>query len=243
MRRTLQHIRVLSLLALCVVVSACGQSGDSPPQLPEMRFEIAPQLGGTAQFEVVDVQAGGQRFTSLAGRTITTAGRFNIFVENAMMPFAITVRLVGSEPIEVRFGQAGVSNDTTLRVVDTPGQSVLVGMPSSTLMQASPEVRVDVCAPQPQGGGCSPFDTSGVAGVAISGSIGDTEATRLIGRFSNDEPEVDAPSVYFYANARDSVAAIVRANDHRFLQLWLYINGALEDDDASTGDVVVRSDL
>lgn len=232
-----------ALLAMSLSIAACGKSGSQPPVLPEARFEILPHLGGSARFEIVDVQAAGQRFTSLAGIPITTLGRINVFVDNSFGPFGMTLRLLDDDPVEVRFGLAGVVNDTLVRVVDTPGEEVFVGTPVETLTQARPEVRVDACAPFPEDTACSAFDGLSLFGAPLSGSIGDPEATRLLGRPSADEPEVGSPSIFFYQNATSDIAAIIRANDNRFLRVRLWIDGALKDESGNTGNVIVKSDL
>jgi hypothetical protein len=231
------------LLAMSLVIAACGESGSNPPALPQARFEVLPQAGGSARFEIVDVQAGGLRFTSLAGIPITTLGRFNVFVDNSFGPFGMTIRILDDDPVEVRYGLAGVINDTLVRVVDLPGVDVFVGSAAESLVNARPEVRVDACAPFPGQTACSPFDGLSLFGAALSGSIGDPEATRLLGRAAPDEPEVSSPSIFFYAKAKRDIAAIIRANDSRFLRVRLWVDGLLRDEVANTGNVVVKSDL
>ncbi len=243
MGRSTSQVMFCGLVAALLGCFGCGTSGSHPPAIPEMRFEIAPAAGSSAEFEIVEIQAGGQRYTSLAGQTITTFGRFNVFVENTTGPFGMTIRLLGNDPVEVRYGLAGVASDTGIRVVDRPGEAVVLGSIGPGAPQAVPEVRADVCAPFPGQTQCSVFDGNGVFGAPLSGSIGDTRATRLTGRPSIDESEVGTPAVYFYARPQDSVSVIQRAADARLLVLRLYVNGRLKDVDSDTGDNVVRSDL
>ncbi len=230
------------LLASASVWSGCGESGSNPPELPEIRFEVLPLLGGTIRFEIVDVRAGGRVFRSLAGQPITAAAAVNVLVENAAAPFSMTVRLLDSNPALVRYRLTGVSGPGST-VIDRVGEEFVVGSPGLAGVPAEPEARVDVCAPTVGATDCSVFDGNGTFGVALSGSIGDTEVTRLLGRPSTDEPELGTPAILFFAQPRDTVAAIVRAADSRFLRARLYLDGRLVAQDSSPGNAVVRVDL
>jgi hypothetical protein len=245
MRPIWHRSSVVGLLAALLALTSCGESGEEPPMLAEARFEIRParDSAGVAQFEVVDVQTNGQRFTSLAGIPISAHGPFTIYIENAAEPFGLTVRLLGTVPIEVQYSLGGQVTAVISDPIDTPGVDVAVGTTSATAALSRPESRVDVCAPMPDQSACSAFDDMSVFGAPISGSIGDTESTRLIGRLTGDDPEVVTPAVYFFANPKNNIAAVVRADDHRFLRVRLWVDGALEDEEADTNDVVVKVDL
>lgn len=233
----------LGLAAWALVAGAgCGESGSNPPALPEIRFEILPLLGGEIRFEIVEVRAGGLSFRSLAGQPIVATAAVNVFVENAAAPFALRVRLLDPNPALVRFRLTGSAGPGST-VLDVVGQEVTVGGVVDEVVPARPEARVDVCAPPAGSTSCSVFDGSGTFGVALSGSIGDTEVTRLLGRPSTDEPEASTPAIFFFANPRDTVAAIVRAADSRFLRARLWLDGRLVAEDSGTGNAVLKVEL
>lgn len=225
-----------------VAGSGCGQSGTNPPELPEIRFEILPLLGGPIRFEILEVRAGGLSFQSLAGQPIVATATVNLFVENAAAPFSLRIRLLDPNPALVRFRLTGRAGPGSV-VVDAVGQEVDVGGAVEQAVAARPEARVDVCAPPVGSRDCSVFDGSSTFGVALSGSIGDTEVTRLVGRPSTDEPEATTPAIFFFANPRDTVAAIIRAADSRFLRAQLWLDGRVVAQDAGTGNAVLRVDL
>lgn len=235
-------VRCTCVLLATAWLAGCGESGSNPPELPEIRFEIMPLLGGTVRFEIVEVRAGGVVFRSLAGQAIQAVAAVNVFVENAAAPFSIMVRLLESNPVLVRYRLTGSSGPGSA-VVDAVGVPVVVGAPDLPGVPARPEARVDVCAPASGSTECTVFDGNGTFGVALSGSLGDTEVTRLLGRPSTEEPEAATPAIFFFAQPRDTVAAIVRAADSRFLRARLWLDGRLVAEDSGTGNAVVRADL
>jgi hypothetical protein len=102
-------VRCTCVLLASAWLAGCGESGSNPPELPEIRFEIMPLLGGTVRFEIVEVRAGGVVFRSLAGQAIQAVAAVNVFVENAAAPFSIMVRLLESNPVLVRYRLTGSS--------------------------------------------------------------------------------------------------------------------------------------
>ncbi len=237
---------VQGALVLGVVVFsfwACGESGSNPPNLPEIQFEILPQVGGPIRFEVVEVHAGGWVFRSLAGREIVATAPFQIYVENAASPFGLTLRLLDSTPALVRYRLTGAVGPAAV-VVEEAGVPVTVGAPATAAaLPARPEARVDVCAPRESERGCSPFDGQSTFGVVFSGTIGDTQITRALGRASSDETSTTTPAVIFFPDPQDTLAVIVRAVDSRRLQLQLWLDGRLVGSSLGSGTVVVRKDL
>lgn len=241
-RRSRLHAVAVLGVVLALGVVGCGESGSNPPNLPEIQFEVLPQLGGPIRFEILDVRAGGKLFRSLAGREIVATAPFQIFVENAAAPFSMTLRLLDSAPALVRYRLTGTAGPAAT-VVTESGVPVTVGIPDLAAVPANPEARVDVCAPAPDLSTCSPFDGSGTFGVAFSGTIGDTEITRVLGRASSDERSATTPAVIFFPDPQDTIAAVIRAVDARRLLVQLFLDGRLAETSVSSGTVVVRKDL
>jgi hypothetical protein len=224
-----------------VACAGCGTSGEQPPVLPELRIIVSPEAGANAQFELIDVQSSGQRFTSLAGQTIAIRAPFNIIVLNARAPYGVTVRQVGDGPIGVKLLTVGGSGPERTTAGPEP---LFVGTAQATLVQARPEVRFDICAPAAGQSSCSIVDGSGDFGPSFSGSIGDPFGTRLVGPSgSTQEPDVATPTVFFFQNPRFNVNGIFRSFNRRLLQVQLWINGSLEDADLDDADAVVGSDI
>lgn len=229
---------------LCVGFwSGCGESGSNPPNLPEIQFEIVPQFGGPIRFEVVQVHAAAKVFRSLAGQEIVATAPFQIFVENGASPFGLTLRLLDPAPALVRYRLTGAVGPAAV-LVDQVGALVTVGAPAPAVETTlRPEARVDVCAPPPDRSDCSPFDGQSTFGVAFSGTIGDTEITRALGRASSDETSSTTPAVIFFPDPQDTIAAVIRAIDARRLKLQLWLDGRLAESALGTGTVVIRKDL
>lgn len=240
------RLRVACALALVLTggwLVGCGESGSNPPNLPEIQFEILPQFGGTIRFEIVEVHAGDRLFRSLAGQEIVARAPFQIYVENGRSPFGLTLRLLDNAPALVRYRLTGAVGPGAV-LVEEVGVPVTVGAPALTsAVVARPEARLDVCAPVQGVGDCSPFDGQSTFGVAFSGTIGDTEITRALGRASSDETSTTTPAVIFFPDPQDTVAAIIRAVDARRLRVRLWVDGRLVASSVGSGTVVARVDL
>ncbi len=246
------NLRLLAILVLGTVcfVGGCGTSGSNPVVVRELRFSIvsadgaAPDVG----FEVAEVAAGGRSDTSLAGLEMHTSGVFSIFVEGADTPYRLTVIQRGPHPVHVRAGltggplptpNVGEINDA---VTTGDGTSATIGAAGITVEPARGAVRVDVCSPL--SGACSIPDNLGVPGVDFSGTIGDTETTRLIGRLTSTDPPVTAPAIFLLFAARDTLSAVLRSNSSQPLRGSIVIDGRIvTTDEATTHDVVLKADL
>ncbi len=130
----------------------------------------------------------------------------------------------------------GASCVQTLNIQIPPAPSPAGTPGPSPVPRASPEIRVDVCAPSPGASSCSVDGDAGVFGQPFSGTVGDQFTTHLVNGAT--------PSVYFLSTARDSVSAVLRAgNSGQLLQVQLFINDQLVEIGFGTGDVIVRHDL
>ncbi|MCX8072860.1 MAG: hypothetical protein N3C12_10465 [Candidatus Binatia bacterium] len=231
------------MLVFVASVLGCGESGSNPPNLPEIAFEVLPQVAGPIRFEVIEVHAGDRVFRSLAGQEIVASAPFQIFVENGATPFGLTLRLLDSAPALVRYRLTGTAGPAAI-IVDQPGVAVAVGAPlPSTAVAPRPEARIDICAPAQGQTDCSPFDGQSTFGVAFSGTVGDTQITRALGRASSDETSSTTPAVIFLPDPQDTIAAVIRAVDARRLRVQLVLDGVLSAASLGSGTVVVRKDL
>lgn len=235
--------RVLFVGAALACFGGCGESGQNPPNLPEIQFEIVPQLGGPIRFAVDEVHAGDRIFRSLAGQEIVATAPFQIYVENGSSPFGLTLRLLDPAPALVRYRLTGTLGPAAVSV-EQVGVPITIGSPAlPSAGPARPEARLDVCAPVVGQTNCSPFDGQSTFGVAFSGTIGDTQITRALGRASSDETSTTTPAVIFFPDPQDTIAAIIRAVDARPLQLELWLDGRRAGRAIGSGTVVVRTDL
>lgn len=234
--------RLFTWCLLLGIVTGCGEQGANPPNLPEIQFEIVPQSGVPIRFEVIEIRAGGWSFRSLSGTDIVAVAPFQIFVENAGAPFSLTLRLLDPSPALVRYRLTGTAGPGATLVTEV-GAPVTVGPTGLVATAPQREARVDICAPPPGAEDCSPFHGTSTFGVAFSGTIGDTEITRAVGRASSDEPSSTTPAVIFFPEPQDTLAAVIRAVDGRRLRLALWLNGVLVGATVRSGTVVIREDL
>lgn len=190
----------------------------------------------------MEVRAGGGSFRSLAGTEIVAVAPFQIFVENAAAPMSLTLRLLDPAPALVRYRVTGTAGPAAALVTEV-GVPVTVGASGIAARPLRREARVDICAPPAGASDCSPFDGTSTFGVAFSGTVGDTEITRALGRASSDEPSATTPAVIFFPEPQDTLAAVIRAVDARRLRLALWLDGHLAAATVGSGTVVIRKDL
>jgi hypothetical protein len=235
--------------------AGCGTSGSAPTLYHEVRFQVVPATTGQATFSVDSLVAGGTAFGFPTGTTFTTTGTFNFYLEGAASPYSGTFTQQGPDPITVTvyIDRSLVSGDNTSQGSGVPlfvgpvSQGAQVPPPPGTPLPQAPMVRFDVCAPAPGNSVCSTMNTSagatapaGSFGIPYSGSIGDQFFSHLL----YNDPTRTTPGIYFLQNPQDSANGIVASASGQLLQLQLFIDGALHQTAAGTGnDVQVREDL
>ncbi len=267
-------LRTSLLVALPLLLLACGESGSQPEQFSEVQYRVQQDGGGT--FALLSMSAGGFQRRLVADTVYSTQGPVRFMVEGAPGPYSaelcrhsggdMTVVFTADSsnlPGQVRLtfetaGQSGLCRSSAVACMPDPsGASCLSDTdcaaeevcekrlaieypPGSGALAtkgfADPDVRFEVCVPV-SGTSCSvggaPPTT--VFGRSVLGSVGDLGATYLVGD--------DSPSVYFLNSAKHNVSAIFRAAADEFLQVQLFVNGALRDTQSGTKDVIIREDL
>jgi hypothetical protein len=220
---------------------ACGESGSSPVEFPEVRIEVRP--AGPATFRVASLIGGGNNH--VLPQEFTATSVFTFVLENAGPPYEAKFTRVSGGDITVVLtlisasGQTqvtdatGAGKDTARVVVEVAGGT----SPIPTPVPGRLEVRFDVCAPAAGGTCLGPSADAGTFGVLFSGTVGD--------QFDSHVLNGTTPTIHFLEGARDNVNAVFTrlslTGDP--LVVHLLIDGQLHQTGASAADVVIREDL
>jgi hypothetical protein len=220
----------------------CGTTGSAPVLYPEVRFRVQPV--GQSTFSVDELDAGGVQHTFPEGTTFTATSFFDFYLENAQPPYSGTFTLVPplSGDITVTLFVPGTTEvqeftDQTSAALGITQVTVSSG-PSSAATPPAQDIRFDLCVPSSTGSGaCVVSGDAGVSGLPFSGSVGDAFQTHLLNGFT--------PSIYFLEGARDSVDAVFRLapTTGQVLVARLFINGALQQTQSNTDNVIIQQDL
>jgi len=220
---------------------ACGDSGSSPVEFPEVRIEVRP--AGPATFRVESLIGGGNNHLSVRGQEFAATSVFAFVLENAGPPYEARFTRLSGGDITVVLTLISATGQT--QVTDATGAgkdtaTVVAGgtSPIPTPVPGRIEVRFDVCAPA-AGGTClgSPGADAGTFGVLFSGTVGD--------QFDSHVLNGATPTIHFLEGARDNVNAVFTRLSFTGdpLVVHLLIDGQLHQTGASAADVVIREDL
>jgi hypothetical protein len=234
----------------------CGTSGSRPAVYPEVRFEVQPRPA-TVAFRVDELVAGGVRHTFPADTVFTATNTFFFYLENAPPPYSGTFTVctvdgrcpatdTSGNNIHVKLFVPGPTEAREFNAdTDAPGitQATVASGSSPVVTPPTQEVRFDVCVSSAGSATCSATGDAGAFDLTFSGNLGDALQTHLL--VSPDGTYPRTPSIYFLENAQDSVNAVFRLapTTGQTLVARLFINGALQQTQSGTKDVIIRQDL
>jgi hypothetical protein len=238
----------LALVAAATLVSGCGDDPE-PEYFPQVLYRLEA-FGGGACFRMDHISSSGARHELEAGRIFVLAdGEPTTFlVANAPPPYQARFAWVEdgcpdtSGVLQVSgFEVQGPSAEPQVLSAAQPAVTVVlridVDTPLSTEIEGTP-VRFEVCSPVDANSACG----GGPTGRAFTGNIGDAFTSHILSQLESNDAAT-TPAIIFLEDARDRVSGIFRGLTDQRLRGELYIDGDLEDEQNSDGDVVLDSDL
>jgi len=246
-------LTALAVSIVALAISGCGESGSNPVLFPEAIYAVTQSGGGVFAVDFVD--GGGVRHMVPANVQFSGASTFAFHILGAPTPFNGSFKRISGGDMEVGLTvteQPSVgplftgccqtteqicqscSTDADCPVATSCVYNIPSGPGPGPVPRASPDIRVDVCAPSPGTSSCSLSGDAGVFGQPFSGTVGDQFTTHLVNGAT--------PSVYFLTSARDTLSAVLRGSG-QLLQVQLFIEDQLKESGSGTGDVIIRHDL